>query len=109
MPYALGWRGFEMLNFHGARTVQVSLMIVFISWPRAIRSIASFPAHWPMRDCLVEVVALFKVSWCVPTPLSPCCVAQADRASAGCRSWCSTVSAARFAGSREGGGVVTQG
>ena len=49
-------------------------MIILISWPLAIRSMVPFPAHWPMRGCLVEEVALFKVSWCVSalqSPLSP--------------------------------------
>ena len=84
-------------------------MIMFIPWPHAVCSIVPCPVHEPMGDCLIEEVALFKVSWCAPAPLDPSCFAQADRASAGCRSWCSTVSAARFAGSREGGGVLTQG
>ena len=46
-----------------------------------------------MGGCLIEEVALFEVSWC--SPPAPSCFAQADRAAAGCRFWCSTVSAGR--------------
>ena len=53
---------------HGARTVQTSLVIMFIPWSRAIHSVVRFPAHWPMRGCLVEEVALLKGSWCAPLP-----------------------------------------
>ena len=86
-------------------------MIMFIPWPRAVRSMVPCPthAHWPTGGYLVEEVALFNVSWCVPALLAPSCFTQADHASAGCQSWCSTVSVARLAGSREGGGVLTQG
>ena len=70
-----------------ARRAHASLVMSSISWPRAIRSMVPFPAHWPMRSgCLVEEVVLFKVSWCVPAALAPSCFAQADRASARYRS-----------------------
>ena len=69
-----------------ARRAHASLLMSYTSWPRAIRSMVPFPAHWPMRGCLVEEVVLFKVSWCVPAALAPSCFAQADRASARYRS-----------------------
>ena len=68
---------------------QASILIIALSWPRVLQSMVPYPSYWPLQGCVVSVVSLFKLSWCV---LSTRRIAPDSSALLGSRFYCSKVS-----------------